>query len=97
MDARKQKSNSLTLQVLLSHEAQPLDAEEASADNINSHGMRVQTERPWEPGAIVLVESYEEQLWARARVVYCKRLQHNIRYWVGVSQSHTTRDLAVMP
>jgi hypothetical protein len=74
MEGRKEKRKHQRLQVLLSNLAQPLSAEQASTENISSFGARVQTERPWELGAIVLLKSLRGQLVAPARVVYCKPL-----------------------
>jgi hypothetical protein len=75
MEGRKEKRDPLRLQVLLSSLAQPLHVEQASTENINSFGMRLQTQRPWELGTIVLLKSLQDELLARARVVYCKALQ----------------------
>ena len=83
IEGRKERRNSLRLQVLLSSLAQPLHAEEASTENITSYGMRVQTERPWERGRIVVVRSFHDELWTRARVVYCKPLPHK-RFCLGL-------------
>ena len=75
MEGRREKRNSARLQVLVSNLAQPWLTEQVSTENITSYGMRVQTERPWEPGTIVLIKSFQDELRARARVVYCKALQ----------------------
>jgi hypothetical protein len=74
IEGRKEKRNQQRLQVLLSSLAQPLRAEPASAEDANSFGMRVQTLRPWELGTIVLLKSPQDELLARARVVYCTSL-----------------------
>ena len=63
------------LPVLLSSVAQPLHVEQASTENITSYGMRVQTERSWELGSILLLKSPKGEVLARARVVYCKPLK----------------------
>ena len=76
IEGRKERRNSLRLQVLVSSLAQPSYAEEASTENITSYGMRIQTERPWEQGTIVRIKSFHDELWTRARVIYCKPLQH---------------------
>jgi hypothetical protein len=76
MEGRREKRNSARLHVLVSSLARPWLAEQVSTENITSYGMGVQTERPWEPGTIVLVKSFQDERWARARVVYCKPLQH---------------------
>jgi hypothetical protein len=75
MEGRKEKRDPLRLQVLLTSLAQPLHVEQATTENINSLGMRLQTRRPWELGTVVLLKSLQDQLLARARVVYCKSLQ----------------------
>ena len=75
MEGRKEKRDPLRLPVLLSSLAQPLHVEQSTTENINSFGMRVQTQRPWELGTIVLLKSLQDQLLARARVVYCKSVQ----------------------
>ena len=74
MEGRKEKRDPLRLQVLLTSLAQPLHVEQATTENINSFGMRLQTQLPWELGTIVLLKSLQDQLLARARVVYCKSL-----------------------
>jgi hypothetical protein len=74
-EGRKERRNSQRLQVLLSSLALPLHVEPASTENISSYGMRVQTGRPFEPGTILLVKSFQGELWARTRVVYCQSLQ----------------------
>jgi hypothetical protein len=76
MEGRREKRNSARLQVLVSNLARPWLTEQVLTENITSYGMRVQTERPWEPGTIVLIKSFQDELRARARVVYCKPLQH---------------------
>ena len=75
-EGRKERRNSQPLQVLLSSLALPLEVEQASTENISSYGMRVQAGRPFEPGTILLVKSFQGELWARARVVYCRSLQN---------------------
>ena len=62
--------------MLVSTLARPWLTEQVSTENITSYGMGVQAERPWEPGTIVLIKSFQDERWARARVVYCKPLQH---------------------
>jgi hypothetical protein len=51
---------------------EPLVSELASTENISAHGMRVTTERSWNPGSLVLVKSSGGEFWARARAVYCQ-------------------------
>src|SRR5215472_7037557 len=75
MGGGKERRDSKRFQVPLSSSAQPLHVEQASTEHFTSYGMRVQTERPWKPGTIVLVKSSQKELWRRARIVYCKHLQ----------------------
>jgi hypothetical protein len=75
IEGRKEKRDPLRLQVLLYSLGQPLLVEQATTENINSFGMRLQTQRPWELGTIVLLKSLQDQLLARATVIYCKALQ----------------------
>ena len=75
MQGRKEKRNSARLTVLVSNLAEPWLSEQVSTEDVTSYGMRVQTERLWEPGTIVLIRSSREELGGRARVVYCKPLQ----------------------
>lgn len=74
MEGRKEKRHAQRFQVLLSSLAQPLLAELVSTEDISSYGLSVQTERPWELGAIVLLKDPRGELLGRARVVYCKPL-----------------------
>ena len=76
-DARKEKRNAETLQILLSRMAEPLLTEAASTDNVSSHGMRVRTYRPWKRDTHLIVQSSEGELWGRAKVVYCLTLPGN--------------------
>ena len=76
MDGRKEKRSAARLEVLLSNPAEPWLTEAVSTENICSSGMRVQTVRRWERGAIVHVKSPQDEHWARAKVVYCKPLPH---------------------
>ena len=71
---RKEKRNSEKRQLLLSSVAEPLRAEPASTENMSLHGLRVRTERLWEPDTRVFVKSPEGEFLAYARVVYCQTL-----------------------
>jgi|SRR5215472_13917395 len=90
-EIRKEKRNHETLQVLLSRMADPLLTEPASTENVSSHGMRVLTERPWKRGAGLIVQSSENELWARARVVYCQTLRTNT-FALGLELTARTGD-----
>ena len=76
-EIRKEKRNPENLQVLLSCMAEPLLTEPASTDNFSSHGMRVRTHRPWKRDTHLIVQSSENELWGRAKVVYCQTLPAN--------------------
>jgi len=73
-DDRKEERNLRKFQVLLSCMGEPLPIEPASTENVSSHGMRVLTERLLRPDTLLIVESWENKLWARAKVVYCQAL-----------------------
>lgn len=77
IDARKEKRNPQKLQVLLSPVDEPLLAEPGSTENISPHGLRVLTEWPWPRDIQLIVQSSENELWERARVVYCQTLSGN--------------------
>jgi hypothetical protein len=79
---RKEERNSAKVQVLLGT-ADPLAIESASTENVSSHGLRLRTERPWQPEAVLIVLSSERELWARARVIYCQALSDNT-FAIGV-------------
>ncbi|HVH72445.1 MAG TPA: PilZ domain-containing protein, partial [Candidatus Dormibacteraeota bacterium] len=75
MEGRKDKRTPRAFRVLLSSGAQPIVAEYGATENVSSYGVRVRTDRPWKPDTRVLVKSWQGDLWARARVVYCQTLQ----------------------
>lgn len=76
-EIRKEKRNPEKLQVLLSRMAEPLLTEASSTDNVSSHGMRVRTSQPWKQDTHLIVQSSENELWGRAKVVYCQTLPGN--------------------
>lgn len=55
----------------------------AVAENVSARGMRVATQDLWLPGDSVLLTSPGFGVNARARVVYCQRLENN-RFAVGL-------------
>ena len=63
--------------MLLAPMADPLLTEPASTDNVSSHGMRVQTARPWKRNTRLIVKSPQGELWGSAKVVYCQTLPAN--------------------
>jgi PilZ domain len=58
------------VQILAVHD--PRLADLATVENLSPRGARVATERPWELGSHVDIESSARELTARARVVYCQ-------------------------
>lgn len=72
IEGRKEKREAVRFQVQLCNLANRLVAESASTQDTSVHGLRVQTERRWEPTTRVSVKSYQRELWALARVVYCQ-------------------------
>src|SRR5262245_57221499 len=76
-EVRKEKRNPEKLRVLLSRVAEPLLTETASTENVSAHGLRVRTEQLWKSGTDLTVCSFEGQLWARGKVVYCQVFSAN--------------------
>jgi PilZ domain len=76
-DARKEKRNPRKLRVLLSPVEEPLLTEPGSTENVSPHGLRVLAEWPWPRETQLIVQSSENELWERARVVYCQTLSGN--------------------
>ena len=77
MDARRERRRPQTFRVLLSHGQRRSLTEPGSTENVSPHGLRVRTERFWEPGTMLIVQSFGNELWARARIVYCQTLPTN--------------------
>ena len=67
-EIRKEKRNPEKLQVLLSRMAEPLFTEDASTDNVSSHGLRVRTYRPWKRDTHLIVQSLENELWGAPKL-----------------------------
>jgi PilZ domain len=65
----------------------PTDAshlkETARAQNVSAGGARVTTKNLWHPGEFVLMSFHGTGVSARARVVYCQRLE-NRNFAVGL-------------
>jgi hypothetical protein len=76
-EIRKEKRIPEKLQVLISHMAKSLLTEVASTENVSPHGMRVLTEWPWPRDTQLILQSSKNELWARAKVVYCQTLLVN--------------------
>lgn len=83
MDGRREKRNFQSLTVLISCGARPMVAEYASTENVSAYGVRVRTDRPWKVDTRVLLKPSRGELWAPARVVYCRTLQAK-RFAVGL-------------
>ena len=73
MIGRKEKRSQQRIEVMLSSGGQPVFAELASMENVNSYGVRVRTERPWKPDTRVLIKSSAAE-WVSARVIYCQTM-----------------------
>ena len=69
--------------VLLSNGQSPARAEFAWTENISTDGARVLTDRPWEAGGVILLNSSVGQLLTHARIVYCQSLPLN-KFAVGL-------------
>ena len=72
LEGRKHERHYIKILVQLSSMDEPLVSELASIENVSLQGVRVKTERTWNPGSLVLVKSSGGELWARARAVYCQ-------------------------
>lgn len=75
IEGRREKREAAGFQVQLCNLANQLVVQSASTQDTSVHGLRVQTERPWGPTTRLFVKSYQHELWALARVVYCQTLQ----------------------
>ena len=73
-DPRREVRRTQTFRVLLSHGQRRSLTEPGSTENVSPHGLRVRTERFWEPGTMLIVQSFGNELWARARITYCQIL-----------------------
>ncbi len=74
---RKEKRHPQTFRLQLSSTSDVSTPESAFTENVSSHGMRVRTVRFWEPGSQALIKSPVRELWAGARIVYCRSLSYN--------------------
>ena len=82
MDRRANRELQM-FRLLLSNEQNPTRVEFACTENISSNGARVLTDRPWEAGSVILLNSSVGQLLTRARIVYCQSLPLN-KFAVGL-------------
>ena len=69
--------------VLISSSQKPLCAEYGCTENVSLHGARIQTDRPWEAGSVVVLSSSVGQFLTKARVAYCQSLSSDA-FAVGV-------------
>jgi len=74
---RKERRHPQTFRLQLSSTSDVSTPESAFTENVSSHGMRVRTVRFWEPGSQALIKSPVRELWAGARIVYCRSLSYN--------------------
>jgi hypothetical protein len=72
LKGRKHERHGVKMLVQLSSMDEPLVSELASTENVSPKGVKVTTERSWNPGSFVLVKSSNGELWAKARAVYCQ-------------------------
>ena len=91
-DGRKEKRNRRTFLATLSSTRQPLAMALASAENVSSCGMRVQTDRPWKLETRLVVETSRGERSATARVVYCQSLSRK-EFAVGLEFLARTGEL----
>src|SRR5438128_3638462 len=71
LEGRKQPRRPERFLLQISAVRDPRRTDMASVENLSPGGARVATERFWEPGSHVEIESRVHELTARARVVYC--------------------------
>lgn len=72
MEGRKQPRTPERFLVHISAVYDPRLAETVCVENLSGHGAPVATQRSWEPGSHVVLESNDGELRARARVAYCR-------------------------
>ena len=83
---RMEKRLPIAIVVRLTHaQDQPANGAEVTyTDNVSSHGARVVSNRPWEPGEVAQVTSVKDEITIRGKVVYCHKHQEN-RYLIGLN------------
>ena len=60
--------------VLMSNGLKSTRVEYAWTENVSSNGARIRTDRPWDTGSVIRLDSSAGQFLTRARVVYCQPL-----------------------
>ena len=82
-EKRIQKRTPATVALQISSAKQPFITELVFTENLSLHGVRVVTERAWQPGERVVVTSYHGTIQSRAKVIYRLQLAEG-RYAVGL-------------
>jgi len=80
---RIQKRTPASVALQITSARQPFITELAFTENVSLHGVRAVTERAWQPGERVIVQSYHGSIRSRAKVIYCHPLAKS-RYAVGL-------------
>lgn len=80
---RIEKRIRLAIPLEVSKLRDPSGGEHAITENVCSNGVRVLIRRTMEPNQRLTVRSFESDLQAQARVVYCQRLPDGL-YGVGL-------------
>jgi len=85
LDGRIEKRLDLAIVVRLSRMKHwPANGDERTfTDNVSTHGARVVSRHPWQPGDQAQVTPLKEEAPIRGKVVYCQRLDVD-RYGVGL-------------
>ncbi|HEY6944426.1 MAG TPA: hypothetical protein VI431_04740 [Candidatus Acidoferrum sp.] len=84
LEGRKHSRTAARFLVQVSSVHDPLLTELASVENQSPYGVRLATQRSWELGSHVDVESVAGNVKARARVVYCTVLGYK-KFVVGLN------------
>ena len=84
LEGRKQPRAPERFLVQMSAVYDPRMSELVSVENLSPQGVRLTTERPWEPGSHVDLTRPNGEKWARARVVYC-HANGDKRFAVGLN------------
>lgn len=84
LEGRKHSRSAQRFLVQVSSVCDPLVTELAFVEDRSPYGVRLASERSWEPGAHVDVKSVEDGLRARARVVYCMVLGYK-KFVIGLN------------
>jgi len=81
-DGRSERRIPQKLTAELSHPDASIVKERAFTENVNPHGARVTTGRPWQLGSRVLITFPEYEVLSQGRIVYCQRVEsRRVLYW----------------